>query len=52
MGQLDESAMFCTRQRGFRKRSQSFINVRVLSAIISIKIPELKQGITKLSLTD
>jgi Fe-S cluster assembly protein SufD len=37
------------RQRGFQKRSQSFINVRVSNAIIeSIKIPELKQRITKI----
>jgi Fe-S cluster assembly protein SufD len=30
IGQLDESAMFYMRQRGIQKRSQSFINVRVL----------------------
>jgi Fe-S cluster assembly protein SufD len=51
IGQLDESAMFYMRQRGIQKRSQSFINVRVLECHYqSIKIPELKKESPKLSL--
>jgi Fe-S cluster assembly protein SufD len=45
IGQLDESAMFYMRQRGIQKRSQSFINVRVLECHYrKHKIPELKKN--------
>jgi Fe-S cluster assembly protein SufD len=46
---LDETAMFYMQQRGIPERSQSVINVRISNAVIeSIKIPELKQRITKI----
>jgi Fe-S cluster assembly protein SufD len=49
IGQLDETAMFYMQQRGIPKRSQSTINVRILKCgYRNIKIPELKQRITKI----
>jgi Fe-S cluster assembly protein SufD len=47
IGQLDE--MFYMRQRGFRKEAKALLMYAFSNAIIeSIKIPELKQRITKI----
>jgi Fe-S cluster assembly protein SufD len=53
IGQLDETAMFYMQQRGIPKeRSQSIIDVCFSNEVIeSIKIPELKQRITKIIAT-
>jgi Fe-S cluster assembly protein SufD len=50
IGQLDESAMFYMRQRGIpEKEAKALLMYAFSNAIIeSIKIPELKQRITKI----
>jgi Fe-S cluster assembly protein SufD len=49
IGQLDESAMFYMQQRGIPKKEAKALLMYFTNEVIeSIKIPELKQRITKI----
>jgi Fe-S cluster assembly protein SufD len=54
LGQLDETALFYMQARGIPKKEAKALLMYAFSNVVidNIKIPELKQRITKLSLTN